>query len=105
MKANRYCILRLLGGLAAVALGAGQASGAVPLMAQQMEMIGARHWLGLMAGTVLANSSVLAPVRRRISANAERRLAPIDAVEDDTSDHPSWRADVNDNGGLPVDAN
>jgi hypothetical protein len=108
MKANRFCIFRLLAGLMGVALGAGQAYGAVPLMAQQIEMMGARHWLGLMAGTVIARTSVLAPVTRRIHDSFERRLSPVHILPDDTSDHPSWRGTDTATGagsGLPVDAN
>jgi hypothetical protein len=104
MKANKLCVFRLLAGLIGMALGAGQAYGAVPLMAQQIEMLGARHWLGLMAGTVIARTSALAPVTRRIHESFERRLSPIDAVHDDTSDHPSWR-DQRAPVGFPVDAN
>ena len=114
MKANKFCILRLLAGLAAISLGAGQAGGAVPLMAQQIEMIGARHWFGLMAGTIVATTPVLAPVSRRIAARFSRRGgASADVVGDETVDHPSWRATILDDGvsqvgsaePIPIDAN
>jgi hypothetical protein len=98
MKANKFCIFRLLAGLAAVAFGAGQASGAVPLMAQQIEMIGARHWFGLMASAIVSTTPVLAPVSRRIKAGFVRRSGLADVDGDETVDHPSWRDAIEDDG-------
>jgi uncharacterized membrane protein YedE/YeeE len=79
MKANKFCIFRLFATLLAVAMGAGQGGGHLPLLAQQIEMIGARQWLGLMAGAIVATTPVLAPVSRRIAGSFARRAAPMTA--------------------------
>jgi uncharacterized membrane protein YedE/YeeE len=77
MKANKFCISRLLAGLAAVAFGTAHAGGSLPLMAQQIEMIGPRQWLGLMAGAIAATTPVLAPVSRRIAGGFGRKPASL----------------------------
>lgn len=83
MKANKFCIFRLLVGLAAVSFGAGQAGGALPLMARQIEMIGPRQWLGLMAGTIVATTPVIAPISRHVSTRLARWRGPDNATFDE----------------------
>ncbi len=57
MKANKFCIFRLLASLLAVAIAGGAGRRPCRLLAQQIEMIGARQWLGLMAGAIVANDA------------------------------------------------
>jgi hypothetical protein len=64
--------LQLVLGLVLFAAGGGQPIG-LGVVAQQIEMIGARQWLGLMAG------SAVAPLSERIAAALPRRLAPAAA--------------------------
>jgi hypothetical protein len=61
--------LQLVLGLVLFAAGGGQPIG-LGVVAQQIEMIGARQWLGLMAG------SAMAPLSERIAAVLPRRLTP-----------------------------
>jgi hypothetical protein len=58
--------LQLTLGLLLFAAGSGQPAG-LSLVVQQIEMIGARQWLGLIAG------SAMAPVSERIAAAFARR--------------------------------
>jgi hypothetical protein len=59
--------LQIVLGLLLFAAGGGQPAG-LGLVAQQIEMIGARQWLGLMAG------SAMAPISGHIAAAFPRRL-------------------------------
>jgi hypothetical protein len=64
--------LQLALALLLFAAGGGQPIG-LGLVAQQIEMIGARQWLGLMAG------SAMAPLSERVAAALPGRLAPAAA--------------------------
>ncbi len=55
MKCKTLFALRLLLGLVAVALGNGQ-TGGLGLVFQQIEAIGPKQWLNLMAGTLASNA-------------------------------------------------
>ncbi len=57
MKCKSLFALRLLLGLVVLAIGNGQ-TGGLGLVFQQIEAMGPRQWLNLMAGTVTANASV-----------------------------------------------
>jgi len=67
-QASRW--LRVLLGLLLFAAGGGQGGG-FDLVAQQIEIMGARQWLGVMAG------SAIAPVSQRIAGALSRRLTPF----------------------------
>ena len=77
MKCKALFGLRLLLGLVLFAIGSGQ-TGGFDVVVRQIETIGPRQWLNLMAGS-LASSAVVAPVDRRIAAVlaiAPARLQP-----------------------------
>jgi uncharacterized membrane protein YedE/YeeE len=78
MKRNSFCIFRLFASLVLVAL-VGSQTGGIRFMAQQIEMIGPRQWLGLMAGAVVANTPIIAPVSRRIASGFNRRATVVTA--------------------------
>jgi hypothetical protein len=63
----------MLLGLIALALGNGQ-TGGLGLVVQQIETIGPRQWLGLMAGSIVSNTPVLAPVREHVARALPRKL-------------------------------
>jgi hypothetical protein len=66
MKCKALFGLRLLLGLLLFAIGSGQ-TGGFDVVAKQIETIGPRQWLNLMAGS-LASTAVIAPVSQRIAA-------------------------------------
>ncbi len=66
MKCKVLFGLRLLLGLVLFAIGSGQ-TGGFDVVVRQIETIGPRQWLNLMAGS-LASSAVVAPVSQRIAA-------------------------------------
>ena len=72
MKRKALCGLHLLFSLALFAIGPGS-TGGFRVFAQQIQTIGARQWLGLMAGSVVASTPVLAPVSRRIAGSFGRQ--------------------------------
>ena len=57
MKYKTLFALRLLLGLVVLAIGNGQ-TGGLGLVFQQIEAIGPRQWLNLMAGTIAPNALV-----------------------------------------------
>lgn len=68
MQANAFCFLRLFSGLLAFA-AAGSAHGeGMKLVAQHIEAIGARQWLGVAAASFVATTPVIAPVKRLATA-------------------------------------
>jgi hypothetical protein len=71
-QASRW--LRVLLGLLLFAAGGGQAGG-FDLVAQQIQTMGARQWLGLMA------RAAIAPVSQRIAGTLPRPLTPLAWVE------------------------
>jgi hypothetical protein len=82
MKCKALFGLRLLLGLLAFALGNGQ-TGGLSLVVQQLETIGPRQWLGLMAGSIVSSTPVIAPVGERI-ARALPRLRPASGPQPDS---------------------
>ena len=71
MKCKALLALRLLLGLLVFAAGSDQ-TGGFGLVLQQIETIGPRQWLNLMAGTIVAAS----PVSQQIARVLPRRLLP-----------------------------
>ena len=67
MKYKTLFTLRLLLGLVVLAIGNGQ-TGGLGLMFQQIEAIGPRQWLNLMAGTIAPNALVSERIARRFSS-------------------------------------
>jgi hypothetical protein len=72
---KRKALFGLLLGLIALALGSTQ-TGGLGLMVQQIETIGPRQWLGLMAGSIVSNTPVIAPVTERIARALPLKLLP-----------------------------
>ena len=64
MKHKAFCGLRLLLTLLLFAAGIG---GGLGLVFQQIEIIGARQWLNLLAGSMVSSAPVVAPVSQRIA--------------------------------------
>ncbi len=79
MKRKAFCWLRLALSLAVFVVGPGS-TGSLRIFAQQIDAIGTRHWLGFMAGSVVANTPVLAPMSRRIASSFHRRSMTTDDV-------------------------
>ena len=71
MKRRTLRGLQFLLGLLLFAAGSGQPAG-LDLVVQQIEIMGARQWLGVMAG------SVIAPVSQRITGGFPQWLATTD---------------------------
>ena len=57
------------------AAGGGQHDG-FNLLVQQIRTIGARQWLGLMAGSIVAGAPVIAPLTERIARSLPGRTVP-----------------------------
>ena len=74
MKHQASRLLRVLLGLLLFAAGGGQGGG-FDLVVQQIEIMGTRQWLGLMAGATIA------PVSQRIAGTLPHRLTPLAWVE------------------------
>lgn len=68
MKCKALFALRLLLGLVVVAIGNGQ-TGGLGLLFQQIEAIGPRQWLNLMAGTITATAPVGQRMARSFSSH------------------------------------
>jgi hypothetical protein len=75
MKHKALCWSRLLLGLLLFAAGGGPPGG-LGLVVQQIEIIGARQWLTLLAGSIVSSAPVVAPVSQRIARAFPRRLVP-----------------------------
>jgi hypothetical protein len=82
MKCKALLGLRLLLAALAVALGSGQ-TGGLSLVVQQIETIGPRQWLGLMAGSIVSATPVISPVGERI-ARALPRLLTVGGPQPDS---------------------
>jgi hypothetical protein len=67
MKFKALFGLRLLLGLLLFAAGSGQQTGGLDVVVQQIRTIGPRQWLSLMAGSIVSNAPVVAPVSQRIA--------------------------------------
>ena len=61
--------------LIVLAAGGGQHDG-LNLLVQQIRAIGARQWLGLMAGTIVAGAPATAPLTERIARSLPRGTVP-----------------------------
>jgi hypothetical protein len=59
MKCKALFGLRLLLGLVLLAIGNGQ-SGGLDIVVQHIQTVGARQWLGLMAGSIASQTPVIA---------------------------------------------
>jgi uncharacterized membrane protein YphA (DoxX/SURF4 family) len=76
MKCRALFGLRLLLGLILFAAGSGQ-TGGLDLVVQQIQTIGPRQWLSLMAGSIVSSAPVISPVGRRIARGFPIRSAPF----------------------------
>jgi hypothetical protein len=76
MRHKTLCGLRLALGLLLFAAGSGP-TGGLGLVVQQIEIIGARQWLSLLAGSIVPSAPVIAPVSKRIARALPRRLLPL----------------------------
>jgi hypothetical protein len=72
MRHKAFCGLRLLLSLFLFAAGSPQGGG-LGLVFQQIEIIGARQWLNLLAGSMVSGTPVVAPVSQRIARAFPRR--------------------------------
>jgi hypothetical protein len=89
MKRNAMCGLRLLASLILFAVGASAGAGmggGLRLMVQQIEVIGPRQWLGLVASSIVA-APVLAPVGQRIATRLARRSARPEGEDTSAADN------------------
>ncbi len=66
MKNKAFRALRILLSVAVLA-AAGSRTEGFSLMVQQISIIGARQWLGLMVGSIVAGAPVIAPLSNRIA--------------------------------------
>jgi len=66
------------------AAGGGQQDG-VNLLVHQIRTIGARQWLGLMAGLIVTGAPVIAPLTERIARSLPRRPVPAESGTDNTA--------------------
>jgi len=66
MKCKVFRGLRILLSVLAFA-AAGSRTEGLSLVVQQISVIGARQWLGLMAGSIVAGAPVIAPLSDRIA--------------------------------------
>jgi hypothetical protein len=78
MKRKACWGLRLLLGLFLLAAGSGQPGG-LGLVFQQIELVGARQWLNLLAGSMISSAPVVAPVSQRIARTFPRRPVALPA--------------------------
>ncbi len=75
MKHKTLRGLQLLLGLLLFAAGSGQ-TGGLGLVVQQIETIGARQWLSLMAGSIVSSAPLVTPVSQRIARVFPSRPVP-----------------------------
>ena len=75
MQANTFCFVRLLSGLLAFAAAGGAHGEGLRLVAQHIETLGARQWLGVAAASFVATAPVIAPVSQRLAAAWSRKAA------------------------------
>jgi hypothetical protein len=66
MKYKALFGLRLLLGLILFAVGSAP-TGGLDIVVQHIQTVGPRQWLSLMAGAVVSNAPVIAPVSRRLA--------------------------------------
>jgi hypothetical protein len=58
-------------------VAAGSRTEGLSLMVQQISSVGARQWLGLMVGSIVASSPVIAPLSDRIALSLAYRTGPV----------------------------
>jgi hypothetical protein len=80
MKCKALFGLRLLLALILFAVGSGQ-TGGLDLVVQHIQAIGPRQWLTLMAGSIVSNAPVVAPVSHRIARAFPSRSFPFASEE------------------------
>jgi hypothetical protein len=80
MKHKTLRGLQLLLGLLLFAAGSGQ-TGGVGLVVQQIEAVGARQWLSLMAGSIVSSTPLVTPMSQRIARVFHSRPVPSAAEE------------------------
>jgi len=80
MKCKALFGLRLLLGLILFPVGSGQPGG-LDLVVQHIQTIGPRQWLTLMAGSIVSNAPVVAPVSQRIARAFPSRSLPFAGEE------------------------
>ena len=99
MKYKALLALRLLIGLVAVAVSNGQ-TGGLGLVFQQIDAIGPRQWLNLMAGAIASNSQVSQRMRQgqtvfqreHFGVPGRRRLIAADQVHIESAWAPTLSA-------------
>jgi|AmaraimetP72IA01_FD_contig_31_5504887_length_449_multi_10_in_0_out_0_2 hypothetical protein len=74
--------LQLLLGIILLAVGGSQ-SGGLRLLVQQIETIGPRQWLGLMAGSIALSMPAVVPVTQRIARAVSHRRVTQHGSEGD----------------------
>lgn len=75
MKNKALRALRIFLSLAVLAAGGSRSEG-LNLMVQQIRLIGARQWLGLVAGSIVAGAPVIAPLGDRIARSLVYGVVP-----------------------------
>jgi hypothetical protein len=80
MKYKALRGLQLLLGLLLFAAGSAQPAG-IDLVIRQIEIIGARQWLSLMAGSIVSSAPAITPVSQRIARAFPNRPAPFAGEE------------------------
>ena len=70
--------------LVVFAIGGSQHDG-LNLMVQQIRAIGARQWLGLMAGSIVGNAPAIAPLTERIARSLPGRAVPAGETSTSTA--------------------
>ena len=80
MKCKALYGFRLLLGLVLFAIGSGQ-TGGLDIVVQHIQTIGPRQWLSLMAGSIVSNAPVVAPVSQRIARTFPSRSVPFASEE------------------------
>jgi hypothetical protein len=80
MKRKTLYGLRLLLGLVLFAVGSGQ-TGGLDVIVQHIQTIGPRQWLSLMAGSIVSNVPVVAPVNQRITRTFPSRSVSFASEE------------------------
>jgi hypothetical protein len=58
-------------------VAAGSRTEGLSLMVRQISSVGARQWLGLMVGSIVASSPVIAPLSDRIALSLAYRTGPV----------------------------
>ena len=84
MKCKAFRALGILLSIAVLAAG-GSRNETLNLVVQQIRVIGARQWLGLMAGSIVAGAPVIAPLGDRIALSLAHGAGPAAASDIDNT--------------------